>query len=223
MFRLIGLAVAVSTLALSACDNGDSVGGGSSLNKVNGSVRVAPGDHADGIGTVNGDVTVGDNAVVGDVHTVNGPIEIGSHVSVDAVKAVNGPVTIGSATKVAHGITTVNGTVNLKEAEVAGAVKNVNGHIVLDGAHVAGGIQTVEADIDLKGGAHLEGGIWVEKSSGWVNVGKHKPRIVIGPGSTVQGDLRFDHEVDLYVSDKATIGPVSGATAIPFTGDQPPG
>ncbi len=223
MIRLVGLAVAVSTLALSACDNGESAGGGGSLNKVNGSVRVAPGDHVDSIGTVNGDVTVGDNAVVGDVHTVNGPIDIGSHVAAQAVKAVNGPVTIGSGSKVAHGITTVNGTVTLKEADVAGAVKNVNGHVVLDGAHVAGGIQTVEADIDLKGGAHLEGGIWVEKSGGWVSVGKRRPRIVIGPGSTVQGDLRFDHEVDLYVSDKATIGPVTGATPVPFTGEQPPG
>ncbi len=223
MVRAFAVAVVLATLALSGCDNGESASGGNSLNKVNGSVRVAPGDHAGSIGTVNGEVTVGDNAVVGDVHTVNGPIDIGSHVTVDGVKAVNGPVTIGSASKVTHGITTVNGSLNLKEADVAGAVKNVNGHIVLDGAHVAGGIQTVEADIDLRGGAHLEGGIWVEKSSGWVSVGKRKPRIVIGPGSTVQGDLRFDHEVDLFVSDKATIGPVTGATPVPFSGEQPPG
>jgi len=48
------------------------------------------------------------------------------------------------------------------------------------------------------------------------------PRIVIGPGATVQGDLRFERTVQLYVSDKATIGTVTGATAIAFSGDAPP-
>jgi hypothetical protein len=34
--------------------------------------------------------------------------------------------------------------------------------------------------------------------------------------------LRFEREVQLYVSDRATIGTVSGATPIPFSGDKPP-
>jgi hypothetical protein len=38
----------------------------------------------------------------------------------------------------------------------------------------------------------------------------------------VQGDLRFEREVKLYVSDKETIGPVMGATPIPFAGDTAP-
>jgi hypothetical protein len=45
---------------------------------------------------------------------------------------------------------------------------------------------------------------------------------VIGPGAAVKGTLRFKREVKLYVSDRATIGPVEGATAIKFTGDRPP-
>ena len=36
------------------------------------------------------------------------------------------------------------------------------------------------------------------------------------------GDLRFERKVRLFVSDKATIGNVTGATAVPFTGDSPP-
>ena len=48
------------------------------------------------------------------------------------------------------------------------------------------------------------------------------PRIVIGPGATVQGEMRFEREVQLYVSDKATVGKVTGATPISFTGDSPP-
>jgi hypothetical protein len=45
---------------------------------------------------------------------------------------------------------------------------------------------------------------------------------VIGPGATVQGDLRFERTIQLFVSDKATIGTVTGAAPIPFTGDTPP-
>jgi hypothetical protein len=41
-------------------------------------------------------------------------------------------------------------------------------------------------------------------------------------GATVQGDLRFERTVQLFVSDKATIGTVTGAKPIPFTGDAPP-
>jgi hypothetical protein len=63
----------------------------------------------------------------------------------------------------------------------------------------------------------------VEKSTGWFNWDPRKPRIVIGPGAVVEGPLRFEREVRLYVSDKATVGPVTGATAIAFTGAQPPG
>jgi hypothetical protein len=34
--------------------------------------------------------------------------------------------------------------------------------------------------------------------------------------------MTFDRAVRLYVSDTATIGPVTGATPVKFTGDQPP-
>ena len=48
-----------------------------------------------------------------------------------------------------------------------------------------------------------------------------KPRVVIGPGSVVKGPLNFERDVDLYVSDHATIGTVTGATPIRFSGDRP--
>ncbi len=50
-----------------------------------------------------------------------------------------------------------------------------------------------------------------------------KPRVVVGPGATVEGAMKFDRAVRLYVSDTATIGPVTGATPVKFSGDQPPG
>jgi hypothetical protein len=48
-----------------------------------------------------------------------------------------------------------------------------------------------------------------------------KPRIVIGPHATVQGTLSFKRDVELYVSDSATIGKVEGATATKFSGEHP--
>jgi len=39
----------------------------------------------------------------------------------------------------------------------------------------------------------------------------------------VQGDLHFERDVDLYVSDQATTGPITGASAIRFSGPTPPG
>jgi hypothetical protein len=48
-----------------------------------------------------------------------------------------------------------------------------------------------------------------------------KPRVVIGPGAVVEGKINFRRAVDLYVSDKAKIGAVEGATAKTFTGDKP--
>jgi hypothetical protein len=47
--------------------------------------------------------------------------------------------------------------------------------------------------------------------------------VVIGPDATVQGTLRFDHEVKLYVNARARIGSVIGAKAIVWSGDRPPG
>ena len=46
--------------------------------------------------------------------------------------------------------------------------------------------------------------------------------MVIGPGSVVQGTLNFEREVELYVSDTATIGAVEGAKVVRFSGERPP-
>ena len=47
------------------------------------------------------------------------------------------------------------------------------------------------------------------------------PRILIGPGSVVGGTLDFERKVSLYVSDKATIGAVRGATVEKYSGEKP--
>jgi DUF4097 and DUF4098 domain-containing protein YvlB len=202
--------------------NGDVTAGREGGKAINGSVRVPAGEHSGAVGTVNGAVEVGESAVVEKVSDVNGPIELGAHASASSVDAVNGTVSLGEAVRVSGGVETVNGEIKLgRGVEVGGAVRNVNGHIVLNGAHVGGGLRTVGGDIDVLGGSRVEGGIVVEKS-GWFNTDLKKPRIVIGPGATVQGNLHFERPVQLYVSDKASIGPVSGATPVTFSGEQPP-
>ncbi len=224
------LTAATLTLALGGCDNGDRevAHGASGTSAVNGSLHVAAGEHAGAVGTVNGEVNIDADAVVTSVSTVNGSIDLGAHATAESVKAVNGPVTLGDGARVTGGVTTVNGTIRLSPgAEVGGTLKNVNGEMILTAAHVGGGLVTVGGDIDLSGESQVQGGIHVENSNGgWLGSlfghESRKPRIVIGPGASVQGELRFDRDVTLYVSDKATIGPVTGATPVRFSGERPP-
>ena len=73
--------------------------------------------------------------------------------------------------------------------------------------------------------AHVDGGIHVEKDISWFHIwfwSEDTSRVVIGPGSVVGGTLRFERKVNLYVSDRATIGRVEGATAVSFSGNRPP-
>jgi len=37
----------------------------------------------------------------------------------------------------------------------------------------------------------------------------------------IAGPLKFEREVELYVSTRAQIGPVTGAKPIPFSGNDP--
>lgn len=213
------IAATAVILALSACDI--SVDGDGS-SKVNGSVHVPAGKAADQAKTVNGSVHIDDDATVTSASTVNGSISLGKHASATSLKTVNGSVTLGAGARVSEGAGSVNGDLTLADgAEVGGSLTNVNGKIRLTAAHVGGGIKTVNAGISITGASRVENGIMVDKPSG-IMFNSKEPMIVIGPGATVQGDLRFERTVKLYVSDKATIGTVIGATAVPFSGETPP-
>jgi DUF4097 and DUF4098 domain-containing protein YvlB len=192
--------------------------------RVNGSVEVAAGQPLQDASTVNGAVRVAEGAAVKDAETVNGGITIGNNATANSVQTVNGSITIGENTRVAGDVSCVNGSITLhKGADVAGKLANVNGKFELTGAHVGGGIHTVMGDIEVGADARVEGGIYVERSKGFtISFSKHVPKIVIGPGATVQGPMKFEREVELYVSDSATIGEVVGATPIKFSGDRPP-
>jgi hypothetical protein len=68
----------------------------------------------------------------------------------------------------------------------------------------------------------VQGGILVERPQG-ISWGKRRvPRIIIGPNAVVNGTLRFEREVELFVHPSAKIGTVIGATAKPYTDTLPP-
>jgi cytoskeletal protein CcmA (bactofilin family) len=104
---------------------------------------------------------------------------------------------------------------------LTGRLGNVNGKISVTDAHVGGGIKTANGDISITGASHVEGGIEVQEASSSL-FNSSDPTVIIGPGATVQGDLVFKRKVRLFVSDHATIGTVTGATAVTFSGDKPP-
>lgn len=192
------------------------------LSKVNGPVHVAAGQHVGDVDTVNGDVNVGAGAVVGEASTVNGDVELGDKAQAREVGTVNGSIRLGADSKVSGEVSAVNSSIQLaRGADVGGKLDNVNGSIQLDAAHVAGGIETVGGDITIGADSRVEGGILVNKQSGWFNWNSRTPTVVIGPRAVVQGTLEFRREVVLKVSDSAQIGPVKGATVVKFSGAQP--
>jgi hypothetical protein len=207
-------------LALSACGGSND---GDESTKINGSIHVPAGKPPGAVATVNGSIHVDDNAAVTTATTVNGSVHLGDHASATSLNSVNGSIVLGSGARVSGSASSVNGELSLGDgAEISGSISNVNGKISLTGAHVGGGIKTVSGSMNITGASRVEGGILVEKpSSELVSIVRDVPRIVIGPGATVQGELRFERKVQLFVSDKATISTVTGATPIPFSGESP--
>lgn len=208
--------------ALALCLPGFASAHQGDIDKVNGSVQVEAGQQAGDVSTVNGAVHVGNGATVQKAGTVNGAIELGDHAQAAALDTVNGAITLGSASKVGGDVSAVNGSIRLdKGADVSGKLGNVNGAISLTEAHVAGGIETVGGDITIGANSRVEGGILVSKPGGWFHFNRRTPVVVIGPHAVVQGTLDFRREVELKVSDSAQIGPVKGATAVKFSGENP--
>ena len=68
------------------------------------------------------------------------------------------------------------------------------------------------------------GDVIVEKPKGWNNT-KGTPRVVIGPGSRVEGVIRLERKVKLYISESAEVGGVEGEMtlddAVRFSGKRP--
>jgi predicted acyltransferase (DUF342 family) len=217
-------AVALTVLVLSIAATARA-GDGDSIASVMGSITVNAGEHRGDLTTVNGSIRIGESAVVGEAKTVNGSVTLEAHATAAEVRTVNGSVHLNDGAQVSGRVHTVNGSLSLaRGANVTGSLANVNGGIHVDAAHVGGDVETVNGGIEIGPDAHVDGGVIIRKNqSDHGDERNTPPRVVVGPGSVVKGTLRFERPVELYVSDRATIGTVEGATPIRFTGDRPPG
>jgi DUF4097 and DUF4098 domain-containing protein YvlB len=189
-----------------------ALGSAADISKVNGSIDVEAGREAGDVETVNGSITIGSDARVRDVETVNGSIRLEPRATARAVETVNGAVTLAEDVQVSDDVSTVNGKLTLmRGAAVSGRLENVNGALRLEGATVRGGLETTNGDVFVGTGSRVDGGILVEKPGGrsW-RKSERLPRITIEPGAEVNGTLRFEREVDLYVGAGAVVGSVEG-------------
>jgi DUF4097 and DUF4098 domain-containing protein YvlB len=194
----------------------------SAVSKVMGTIDIEPGQHAGDLSTVNGSIRIGADAIVGNAKTVNGSVRLESRAKAAELSTVNGSIDIRDGGHVAGDVHTVNGATHIEnDAEVSGSVGTVNGGIRVERAHIVGSINTTNGNIHLGPNAHIDGNVSIDRDRGW-HTAEHIPHVVVGPGTVVRGKLRFGREVVLYVSDRASIGPVEGAEVRMFSGDHPP-
>lgn len=193
---------------------------------VNGSIDVGSGAVVNGgLETVNGSIRIETDARVEDVQTVNGRIRLASGVTAGEIESVNGDISLDEKAS-AESVSVVNGTLRLAPgAHVAEDVGNVNGEIEITGADIGGDLSTVNGDIMLVDNARVRGDLMVEKPGGFNWDGNRKPRVVVGPGSRVDGNIVLEREVELFISDSAEVGGVSGVMSMDdaqrFSGQRP--
>lgn len=205
---------------------GETSGGEST---VNGTIEVGRDAVVNGdLETVNGSIRIDANARVERVETVNGSVRLADGVSTTGVQSVNGAIDLGGEVTVDGEVSVVNGRIELGEgSRVASTVSNVNGAIDVTGSEIGGDLSTVNGDVTLAGATVLRGDLVVEKPDNglWDRSDRHKPKIVIGPGVRVLGKIALEREVELFISESAEVGDVTGAMrldqAVRFTGDRP--
>lgn len=199
----------------------------SGASTVNGSISVGSGATVTGsLETVNGTIRVDENAVIEDAETVNGAIKIASGVKAEDIEGVNGAIRIGQNVTIDGEVSVINGQIGVDAGSSIGeSLSNVNGEIRITGAEIGGDLSTVNGDVTLDDGANLHGDLTVEKSGGSRSNKSRKPKITIGPGSKVGGQIILEREVELYISETAEVGGVSGVMsmdqAVRFSGNRP--
>ena len=207
----LALTWAVSTVALAAAGN---------ISKVNGSIEVETGQEAGDVSTVNGGIVIGQGARVRDDRDgqrFDPPRGPGGCDRRPTPSTGRSPSASRSRSTARSG--TVNGGVELgKGSRIGGSLETVNGRMSLTEATVGGGLETVNGDITVGANSRVDGGILVDKPSKNSSIRKQRnPRITIEAGAVVNGTLRFEREVDLYVSPSATIGSVEGVPPVRHT------
>lgn len=218
-------ALPILPLALAAAFALSAPAFGQDHSKVNGSIKIEDGGSAGDLDTVNGSIKVGENARAGDAGTVNGSIKVYDGARVGGLSTVNGSIKAGRQVAIGDDVETVNGGIFIdRGGNVSGDIETVNGAIGLVDTDVAGGIATVNGDLTVGVGSHVRGGIrYEEPGQQWISFKRRNPRVVIAQDARVDGPLVFEHEVSLYVHESATIGPVTGAEPVRYSGTRAPG
>jgi DUF4097 and DUF4098 domain-containing protein YvlB len=207
----------------------------SDLSTTNGEIYVDSGQKAGRVSAVNGRIHIGSDTTVGQVTTVNGGVTVGTGATAQSLHTVNGSISVGPGTHIKGEVRTVNGGFNLAQGvDIAGDLSNFNGRMRLVGVHIGGSVQTHNGDVYVGSGSRIDGGLRVEAFKfnygldNWFTrlifgeynrADQHVPTIIIAPGAVVSGTLHFERDVNLYVSSRAKIGPVEGATASAYSGD----
>lgn len=230
MMILHRAALIILTVVLSACGvlaDGFTLEDGSNLDSgisvVNGRIDIGQNCQVAGAAkSVNGSIRVGSGSRVEQIENVNGGIEISDNSTVrDSIGNVNGGIQLGENVRVGGPIETVNGRIETAAGTVIdGPIQSVNGRINLIGTEAAG-LVTYNGSVTIGPDSHLTGPLQIKRSRGMNFDGSSVPRITIGAGSRVDGELSFEREVELYVHETAVIGEVSGAEIIRYSGDQP--
>ena len=214
---------------------------------INKSIKVEAGAEASGATSVNGSISIGEDAMVtGNVKTVNGTIRVDAGATIEKASTVNGGIRIARGVQ-SESLNTVNGSIKVadqasvdgeiaavngrimidSDSKVSSNVSNVNGQIELSGAEVGGDLKTVNGDVSLEDKSVVRGDLIVEKNNswGWGKSKSRKPRIVIGPGSRVDGTIVLKRKVELLISDSASVGGVKGEMTMDdaqrFSGKRP--
>lgn len=122
---------------------------------------------------------------------------------------------------------TVSLLVMLMAVPVFGMSTNKSIKIELSGVQIGGDVSTVSGDIYVVEGSVIKGDLKVDKPGGWSwgTSFKGEPMVVIGPGSSVVGNVELEHKVKLFISVSAQVGGVTGVMtlddAVRFSGKQP--
>lgn len=238
-FSIKFLTLAAMLMSLTACPEGVN----DSLNLAEGETREQGFDTVNGsvtiqddaiitgeIEVVNGRISIGNNAkVVGDIEAVNGRIQLGEGAITAGIETVNGRIEASKDIRVTGNVETVNGNIYFANggAEVDGNVFAVNGLIKLFDATITGNVSNFNGGIYLEDGTKIEGSLKVEKpnKNGGFNISfgkKQIPLIIFGKNVSIDGDVVFEREVNLYVHESADVAKIRGADAILYTEDLPP-
>lgn len=224
-----GLAIASNVNAGSinksiSIEAGSQSGGQSS---VNGSISVGRGATVTGsLETVNGAIRIDDGAQVEDLHTVNGSIKLGDNVVADSISGVNGSIRLGNNATIKGEVSVVNGRISSDGGStIESDVSNVNGELQIADTRIGGNLSTVNGDVTLTDSSRVAGDLIVEKPSERNYGNRREPRVVIGPGAIVEGDVHLERKVELFIHESARVGSVSGVMsmddAVRFSGNRP--